>query len=119
MCVVNAHLEHTTINLVSFDYDSIKFLFLIALAHPTTFIIQLFTEYLIVLVFKLFHQAKQNAILVILVHSKSLLSRSLVMYVLAGHMQTSMDSRNVSNVLIVLAAQTEVAHVPFVLKTST
>jgi hypothetical protein len=69
--------------------------------------------------FDSFHQAKQNAILVILVHSKSLLSRSLVMYVLAGHMQTSMDSRNVSNVLIVLAAQTEVAHVPFVLKTST
>jgi hypothetical protein len=40
------------------------------------------------------------------------------MYVLAGHMQTSMDSRNVSNVLIVLAAQMEVAYVPFVLKTS-
>jgi hypothetical protein len=87
--------------------------------HATTVIIQLFTKYLIVLVFKFFHQAKQNAILVILVHSKSFLSRSLVMYVLAGHMQTSLDLRNVFNALTALAVQTVVAYVPFVLATST
>jgi hypothetical protein len=114
----NAHLEHTMIKLVSFDYDSI-ILFLIALVHATPVTIQLFTKYLVVLVFKIFNQAKQNAILVILVHSKSLLTRPLVMYVLEEHMQTSLDSKSVFNALIVLVVQMEAVYVPFVLITST
>ena len=94
-------------------------MFLIALAHVTTVIIQLFTKYLIVLFIILFHQAKRNAILVILVHSKSLLSRPLVMYVLEEHMQTSLDSKSVSNALTALVVRMEAVYVPFVLITST
>jgi hypothetical protein len=68
--------------------------------------------------FESFHQAKQNAILVILVHSKRLLTRPLVMYVLEEHMQTSLDSKSVSNALIALVVQMEAVYVPFVLTTS-
>jgi hypothetical protein len=93
-------------------------LFLIALVYATTVIIQLFTKYLIVFIFKLFHQAKQNAILVILAHSKSFLTRPLVLYVLEGHMQISLDSKSVFNALIALVVQMEAVYVPFVLITS-
>jgi hypothetical protein len=68
--------------------------------------------------FELFHQVEQNANLVILVHSKSLLSRPLVMYVLEEHMQISLDSKSVFNALIALVVQMEAVYVPFVLITS-
>jgi hypothetical protein len=69
--------------------------------------------------FESFHQAKRNAILVILVHSKSLLSRPLVMYVLEEHMQTSLDLKSASNALTALVVQMEAVYVPFVLIAST
>jgi hypothetical protein len=40
------------------------------------------------------------------------------MYVLEGHMQTSLDSRNASHVLTALVVQTKAVYVPFVLITS-
>jgi hypothetical protein len=50
MCALNVCLEHTVINLVSFDYDSRK----LYLVYITTVIIQLFTKYLIVFMFLIF-----------------------------------------------------------------
>jgi hypothetical protein len=41
------------------------------------------------------------------------------MYVLAGHMQTNLDSRSASHVLTALVVQTKAVYVPFVLTTST
>jgi hypothetical protein len=68
--------------------------------------------------FESFHQVKQNVILVILVHSKNLLSRPLVIYALEEHMQTSLDLKSVSNALTALVVQMEAVYVPFVLITS-
>jgi hypothetical protein len=122
MCASNARLEHTMIKLVGFDHhdnDAKRYFDSNGSAYSSHHHITPHQLFHCIISFKLFHQVKQNANPVILVHLRHYLNRPFVMYVLVGHMVTSLASRSVSNVLIVSVVQMEVAYAHFVLITFT